>query len=78
VYKFKQNLGKGAFGSVREAYLISNPKKQFAVKIVSKKTTKKSGLRLFLKEVELLKFFDHPYIVKFYEVYENKKHFYLV
>lgn len=78
VYNLKQNLGKGAFGSVREATLKLNPKKDFAVKVISKRNTSKSGLRLFLKEVELLKYFDHPYIVKFYEVYENKNNFYLV
>ena len=29
-------LGKGSFGSVKEAYLLANPQKRFAVKSISK------------------------------------------
>lgn len=71
-------MGNGAFGVVKEATLKSDISREFAVKVISKSKTSKQNLRLFLKEVELLKYFDHPYIVKFYEVYDNKKNFYLV
>lgn len=78
IYKFdKKILGEGAFGKVSKAYLKRDKSRIFAVKTM-KKNSQYIDLSIFLKEVELLKIFDHPHIIKFHEVYEDSKKFYLV
>ena len=78
MYSFdKEKLGKGGFGYCLKAFLKKDKTRVFAVKVIDK-SAHYHDMALFLKEIELLKLFDHPYIVKFYEVYEDKKHLYLV
>lgn len=76
---FKPPLGEGGFGVVLKAQLKkeTNLDRFFAIKVIDKKVNKKD-LTIFLKEIELLKIFDHPYIVDFQEVYEDKKKLYIV
>ena len=77
LYHFENTLGKGNFGQVRKARLRINPDRVFAVKSIEKKSHR-SEIDLFLKELEFMKVFDHPNIVKFYEVYEDVKEIHLV
>jgi serine/threonine protein kinase len=71
-------MGQGSFGSVRAAVLQSDPTREFAVKIFNKKNSDPKHMKLFLKEIELLKYLNHPYIVNFHEVYENKHEMFIV
>lgn len=48
------------------------------MKIFDKKNSDPKHLKLFLKEIELLKYLNHPYIVNFYEVYENRNEMFIV
>lgn len=76
----KRPIGEGGFGIVLKAQLKgdSDPNRYFAIKIIDKKKANKKDLSIFLKEIELLKLIDHPYLVNFHEVYEDSKKFYIV
>ena len=37
-----------------------------------------SDLELILTEIEILKIFQHPYIIKLYEVFENIDYIYII
>ncbi|KAL4464857.1 hypothetical protein ABPG74_011418 [Tetrahymena malaccensis] len=72
-------LGKGTFGTVKEASLISNPSKRFAVKCISKEAGGESkNFDWLYREVSIFRQLDHPNIAKLYECYQDDKHFYLV
>lgn len=78
LYKFDlEQLGEGGFGTVTKATLKSNSDREFAIKTISKKGNV-SDVSMFLKEIEMLKVLDHPNLVKFYEVYEDKYSYHLV
>lgn len=78
-YNFMEELGKGSYGSVQRAVLKSSGDKSrsFAVKTIEKSRYPKE-VRRFLREIELLKSLDHPYIVRFYEAYESKTAYFIV
>lgn len=78
-YNFLEELGKGSYGSVQRAVLKSSGDKgrSFAVKTIEKSRYPKE-VRRFLREIELLKSLDHPYIVRFYEAYESKTAYFIV
>jgi len=63
--------GKGSFGSVKEAYLLANPQKRFAVKSISKTSEAAEGgsFEWLFREVRISKQLDHPNIAKLYEIY---------
>ena len=68
-YEFDKHIGSGAFGLVREAFLINNPKERFAIKTVWKSSL--PDLDFLRKEIEILMDLDNKYIVKCFEVYED-------
>lgn len=70
-------IGHGHYGTVRLASLVRDKTKKFAVKSISKQKIKKD-LHLFKRELEILKSLDHPNVIKFYETYQDNKHFHLV
>ena len=80
IYKFKDLVGEGHFGSVRTAFKKKeySSHKIFAVKSISlKKLTEKEYQDLIL-EVKIISSLEHPHIVKFYETYHDKKYFHIV
>ena len=48
------------------------------IKIAERNVNDRSDLDVFLRELEYLKAFDHPNIVKFHEVYQDETKYYLV
>lgn len=79
VYKFKDVLGGGHFGSVRVAYKKDQePRKYYAVKSISKKHLSVKDLNDLVKEVEIISTLNHPNIIKFYESYHDKYYFHIV
>lgn len=76
IYHFEKVLGHGSFGTVKLAYLIQNPMKKVAVKIIDLKSIKNKEY-LLLREIDLLRELDHPNIIKFYEVYKDDLYFYI-
>lgn len=72
-----KKLGSGAYGEV----LLCKDKlsgAERAIKIIKKTSVSASGNGNLLDEVAVLKQLDHPNIMKLYEVYEDKRNFYLV
>lgn len=70
-------IGQGKFGVVRRAKLITNPLKNYAIKTI-KKADIKEDVHYLRREIEIFETLDHPYIVKFYEVYQDKECFHFV
>jgi calcium-dependent protein kinase len=70
-------FGQGKFGVVRRAKLTTNPLKNYAIKSIKKGDIKEDVLYL-RREIEIFETLDHPNIVNFYEVYQDKDHFHFV
>eukprot|EP01017_Pseudomicrothorax_dubius_P029782 TRINITY_DN3654_c0_g3_i8.p1 TRINITY_DN3654_c0_g3~~TRINITY_DN3654_c0_g3_i8.p1 ORF type:complete len:589 (+),score=112.24 TRINITY_DN3654_c0_g3_i8:64-1767(+) len=78
VYEFAPKaIGHGYFGTVRVAWMPSNPEARFAVKSIVKDKVKKESF-VMLRELDILKSLSHPNIVKFYETYQDEKYFHIV
>ena len=67
----------GAYG---EVYVCIHKATQLAraVKVMDKTAIEESEKERFLCEIKILKIMDHPNIVKLYEVFQDKKRYYLV
>jgi calcium/calmodulin-dependent protein kinase I len=76
VYKVGKQLGEGAFSKV---YIVTTKAgQQFAVKDVLKaKLTREDDLAL-RDEIGILKAFQHPNIIRLYDVYDEPEHYYLI
>jgi calcium-dependent protein kinase len=73
----KNQIGAGHYGVVRKAKLRSDPSKIYAIKSIEKRKLKGDST-LLKTELELLRFSDHPNIIQFYEIYQDKTHFHFV
>ena len=72
-----KKLGQGTYGSVcRGVHRIT--KQIRAIKSISKSSTQVKNLERFKQEIAIMKFVDHPNIVKLYETYEDHRNIYLV
>jgi len=77
-YILGKTLGIGAFGKVKIA------KHEFtgndvAIKIINKKRMKNSNMSAKIKrEIKLLRYFDHPNIIRLYEVLETQSDIFVV
>ncbi len=79
IYKFKDVIGGGHFGTVRLAYKKSDDsKKLYAIKSISKKNINDKDLDEMIKEVDILSTIDHPNIIKFLETYNDEYYFHIV
>ena len=67
----------GTYGSVcRGVHRIT--KQIRAIKSISKSSSQVKNLDRFKQEIAIMKFVDHPNIVKLYETYEDHRNIYLV
>ena len=71
-------LGRGAFGKVFKAVSLTDKSFQVAIKVLNKKNMSKNDIKEINGEVQILNQLDHPNIVKYFEVYEDKKLLYIV
>ncbi|CAD8051705.1 unnamed protein product [Paramecium primaurelia] len=76
IFSFGKVLGIGAFGKVLTARRRNNNDKQFAIKMIDKKTVKGREAML-ANEIYVLQRLDHPNIIKFHEVYQSELYFYI-
>lgn len=77
-YVLGKTLGIGAFGKVKIAKheLTGN---DVAIKIINKKRMKNSNMSAKIKrEIKLLRYFDHPNIIRLYEVLETQSDIFVV
>ena len=70
-------LGQGAFGEVRKVVKKSNAH-QRSVKIMEKKLMQKNQIARVHYEINLLKRFNHPNIIKYWEFFETNETIYIV
>ena len=78
-YHFGDILGEGAFGKVVRAHWKLHPSgtsKDVAMKVIQKKKVKGNEQSIF-DEMNILQDLDHPNIIKFYEYFESRDHYYL-
>lgn len=79
IYKFKDVLGGGHFGTVRVAIKRGEEnKRKYAIKSISKKNLSEKDLDDLVKEVEIISSLDHPNIIKFFETYHDEFYFHIV
>jgi calcium-dependent protein kinase len=77
-YDFRNVIGSGHFGIVREARKKGNSTNLlYAVKSISKANIK-TNLDSLRQELAILRTVDHPNIIKLYETYEDSKYLHMV
>jgi len=76
-FKVSEMLGKGAFGKVSRITRKSDGK-EFAVKEIVKKNLETDDEENLHKEIDIMRKFQHPFVVGLVEVYSDKKKICLV
>jgi len=76
-YKVGMCIGKGTYGEVRVC-LHTRTKNKRAVRILNKKLMEEHTLNKFLTMTLLLQHLDHPNILRFQEVFQDAKRFFIV
>ncbi len=72
----KENLGIGKFGIVKAAlHKISG--KRVAVKILNKLKMASKVQEIVRKEIEVLKFCQHPNIIRLLDIFENGEYIFI-
>jgi len=78
VYRIDSVLGTGAFSTVREVKKKNDPTKSYAVKIVDPKKISDMDKAALIEEVNILREFDHPHIIKLIDFFEEPEKYYIV
>lgn len=78
-YILEETLGVGTTGKVKLAERISD-KRKFAIKIIRKSyfENKPSSQNKIRREISLMRFLDHPHLLKLEDVVESQNHLYIV
>ncbi|XP_067682248.1 serine/threonine-protein kinase MARK2-like isoform X36 [Haliotis asinina] len=76
-YRLIKTIGKGNFAKVKLAKHVPTGR-EVAIKIIDKTQLNPSSLQKLFREVRIMKWLDHPNIVKLFEVIETEKTLYLV
>ncbi|CDW91278.1 protein kinase domain containing protein [Stylonychia lemnae] len=76
-YRILETIGKGSYGEVKKIQSKTNYELR-AMKIIRKEDVSKEYMQSLLNEIDILKQLDHPNIVRIYEFYQDKLHFYLI
>ena len=78
LFKPIRKIGKGNFASVYLAIRLEDDRK-FAIKAFSKEATygEDKGKESLINEIELMRKFNHPNLMKLYEVYESENSIYI-
>ena len=70
-YEYLSTLGAGSFGKVRLFRNKMYKNLKFAIKTLKKEGISKTMYECLIQEINILRSLDHPYIVKYYETYED-------
>ncbi|XP_031419420.1 serine/threonine-protein kinase MARK1 isoform X2 [Clupea harengus] len=76
-YRLLKTIGKGNFAKVKLARHVLTGR-EVAVKIIDKTQLNPTSLQKLFREVRIMKFLNHPNIVKLFEVIETDKTLYLI
>ena len=77
IYDVKEKLGNGKFGLVKLG-INKHTKEKVAIKIMNKKKIDSSDIELMRTEIEILKIFQHPNIIRLYDIFENIDYIYII
>src|SRR3990167_2337447 len=77
-YQFESLMGQGYNSKVKRASLKSYTTLEFAVKTISKALPDDREGKYYKAEMNILKFLDHPNIIRFFESYQDKQNYHLV
>ena len=70
-------VGAGAFGKVYKTHRKKNKQSKVAIKVLDKRQIN-TEIKSIVDEIAILSKLDHPYIVKYFETYDDKNYLYLV
>ncbi|XP_020894639.1 serine/threonine-protein kinase BRSK2 isoform X2 [Exaiptasia diaphana] len=73
----QETLGRGQTGVVKLGIHCQN-KKKVAVKIIDRTKLSEQVLLKVEREIAIMKLIEHPHVLGLYDVYENKKHLFLI
>ncbi|XP_078348803.1 serine/threonine-protein kinase BRSK2-like [Oculina patagonica] len=76
-YILEGTLGRGQTGLVKLGVNCAT-KKRVAVKIIDRTKLSEQVLSKVEREIAIMKLVDHPHVLGLYDVYESKKHLFLV
>ena len=77
-YILKDIIGKGKFGNVHLTSVENDPKK-YATKLYEREKVENNEMKRNLQnEIKILKYLQHPNIIKLYDIKKSKKHFFLI
>ena len=76
-YKISNKLGQGKFATVRLGTKITTGE-EVAIKIINKEAMDEKELEQARTEIEIMKISKHPYIVKLFDVFENRMYIYII
>eukprot|EP00049_Salpingoeca_infusionum_P001128 m.45464 g.45464 ORF g.45464 m.45464 type:complete len:510 (-) comp10880_c1_seq3:465-1994(-) len=77
-YVIAETLGKGSFGKVKKA-VHSETKHTVAVKIINRQKVKKMDMVGKIKrEIQILRLFRHPHIIKLYQVISSPNDIFMI
>ena len=77
-YIIRRTIGKGTFSKVKLGINVKTNKK-VAIKILEKsKILEKEDLERILREMEMLKKFNHPNVIETYEISETPKAYLII
>lgn len=76
-YRIGMLIGTGAYGEVRVCQHIRTKNKR-AVRILKKRRMDEATVNKFMTMTILLQNLDHPAILRFQEVFQDKKRFFIV
>jgi calcium/calmodulin-dependent protein kinase I len=77
IYKVGKELGRGAFAVVKECQHKQSGRK-YAVKIIDRNAMGDTNELSLQREIQIMQKVDHPNIIALRQVFEDKKHVYLV
>jgi 5'-AMP-activated protein kinase catalytic alpha subunit len=77
-YILGRTIGEGSFGKVKLArHELTGHK--VAVKILSKEAIESQGMaKKVRREIKILRLFEHPHVIRLYEVVQTETHIYMV
>jgi Ca2+-binding EF-hand superfamily protein/tRNA A-37 threonylcarbamoyl transferase component Bud32 len=76
-YEFKDKIGTGKF-SVVHSCRGKVDEKEYAIKLIDKTSLKQEEKEFILMETSIMKFLDHPHVIKLHDTIETRTHYYIV
>jgi len=78
LFEMGQKIGAGNFSTVHTALEKTGERRHVAVKKMDKRRLRPSDLDAVKSEVSILKGLNHEHIIKLYDMYETRDHFFIV